>query len=428
MHLPGLLHQFRRTLDTKLWDISLVIKHRLGPLHESTWRKNRLVRKLTNFESQLQRDKSENPKHLHWFEASKHSQNGEDGIIAEIFSRIGTRSRFFVEIGAADGVENCTAALLEENWQGIWVEGDSEKVLAARELSIGKKVKVCQAYVDRDMILPLLDEEDIPREIDLFVLDIDGNDYWILKEIGTNLRPRVMVLEYNAKVGPNLHWVMAYNPEHTWDQTSLHGASLAAFVSLAADLGFTLVGCDSLGVNAFFVRTEEAGPFMGGGARKHWVPPRYRLPYGHPDPMDTLINLAEPFTAPPIAESENQLIKCVYNFPESRSAFPGGFIYFNVEIFNGSTVAIGECLPTPTRVAAWWIDKDGNKIGDEQRSLQEWRAAPGSSVHLVGQVRAPLVIGSYFLEVSMVQENVRWMTGTQKSVGQWNVFKPQGLQ
>ncbi|MFW6069088.1 MAG: hypothetical protein ACOC9E_05850, partial [Chloroflexota bacterium] len=39
-----------------------------------------------------------------------------------------------------------------------------------------------------------------------------------------------------------------------------HGASLAALNKLAREKGYRLVGCESAGVNAFFVREDLLGP------------------------------------------------------------------------------------------------------------------------------------------------------------------------
>jgi hypothetical protein len=56
------------------------------------------------------------------------SQFGEDGVIQEIFKRIGTTNKFFVEIGTGDGLENNTTNLLANNWKGFWLEGDGKLV------------------------------------------------------------------------------------------------------------------------------------------------------------------------------------------------------------------------------------------------------------------------------------------------------------
>ena len=48
-----------------------------------------------------------------------HSQYDEDGIISEIFRRIGTTNRQCIEFGAGNGTENCTGFLLMQGWKGL---------------------------------------------------------------------------------------------------------------------------------------------------------------------------------------------------------------------------------------------------------------------------------------------------------------------
>jgi hypothetical protein len=52
-----------------------------------------------------------------------HSQYDEDGIIDEIFKRIGTTNRAFIQFGAGNGTENCTGFLLMQGWRGLWMDG-----------------------------------------------------------------------------------------------------------------------------------------------------------------------------------------------------------------------------------------------------------------------------------------------------------------
>jgi hypothetical protein len=409
----------RLWVESRIWSVRRALRrwsHR-GPM--TSGRSRRTVRRLRRAEERLQDLKAADPTHLQWFEATTHSQNGEDGLIAEIFRRIGTSSRTFVEIGAADGVQNCTAALVDAGWRGTWVEGDAQRAEAARANAKGTGVTVCHAFVDRDNIVSLLDESQTPREVDLLVLDIDGNDYWVLERLGRWLHPRAMVLEYNATVGPWLGWAMPYDARHLWDETSWHGASLAALTRLGRGLGFTLVGCDSRGVNAFFVRTSLAGAFGAGSVRRHWVPPRYQLPYGHPDSRPLR------FDASPIPESDAASVVLTVDVPQPHAVQAGALIYFTASVRNGSRVAIGESTTNPVRLAAWWTTNGTKRTDDEQRSIQPWRVEPGSTGHLVGQVQAPPVDGSFALEVGLVQEGIRWMPETVHRCGTWQVSTPR---
>ena len=47
-----------------------------------------------------------------------------------------------MEIGAADGEENCTRNLLESGWTGIWVEANPELAARARHVAAERVVVV----------------------------------------------------------------------------------------------------------------------------------------------------------------------------------------------------------------------------------------------------------------------------------------------
>ena len=66
------------------------------------------------------------PKRLLPHGAQYWSQNYEDGMIAEIFRRIGVQSKTFLEIGIGDGRENNTAALVAMGWSGWWIDASKK--------------------------------------------------------------------------------------------------------------------------------------------------------------------------------------------------------------------------------------------------------------------------------------------------------------
>ncbi len=216
-----------------------------------------------------------------------YSQNDEDGIIAEIFRRIGTSSRRFLEIGIGDGLENNTLALLLQGWSGTWIDGSAENARRIRArfapLLADGRLKFIEAFVARGNIASLLGEAHGTDDLDFFSLDIDGNDYHILAAIP--LRARVVALEYNAKFPPPIEWAVKYDESRAWNGTDQFGASLASFARLLAEKGYSLVGCNLSGINAFFVRNDLLGkdlflePFT---AERHYEPARYWMGAGFP--------------------------------------------------------------------------------------------------------------------------------------------------
>jgi hypothetical protein len=212
-----------------------------------------------------------------------YSQTDEDGIIREIFRRIGEGNRTFFEIGAGNGLENNSLFLLIQGWRGVWIDGSARKTLAAKKkfatVIADGRLRVEQHFLTAPSVDETIAGLKPASEVDLLSIDLDGNDYYILDAIRV-ISPRVIVAEYNPKFPPDIVWVMEYNETHRWDSTDYFGASLKALEVLLAARGYFLVGCNILGSNAFFVRADLAkdppfcSPFT---AENHYEPARYYL-------------------------------------------------------------------------------------------------------------------------------------------------------
>ena len=222
--------------------------------------------------------------------AKVYSQNDEDGILAEIFRRVGTTNQRFVELGVEVGLENNTLALLFQGWTGVWVEGHPPYVDQIRRgfhrtLDSGA-LTVVESYVNRENVNQVLGEVcDVP-EVDLFSLDIDGNDLHVFEAVEC-VRPRVAVMEYNAKFPPPIEYGLAYDPDYLWEGDDCFGASLTTLEQRMRAKGYRLVACNLTGSNAFFVRHDlVAGKFLEPyTAEVHYQPARYHLAgyrSGHP--------------------------------------------------------------------------------------------------------------------------------------------------
>ena len=201
-------------------------------------------------------------------EFSIYSQEGVDGILLHIFSKIGVEQRRFVEIGCGDGRECNTANLsLNLGWSGVLIDADKLKLTSARHFYRRMlqhkctEVQILDSHLSCENVNGVIAAAGLSGGIDLLSIDIDGNDYWIWKAL-TVVEPRVVVVEYNASFGPEQTVTVPYDPNFECFKAHpsgfYHGASLAALTKLGAAKGYALVAVESQGVNALFLRRDLA--------------------------------------------------------------------------------------------------------------------------------------------------------------------------
>ncbi len=189
------------------------------------------------------------------------SQNGEDGVIAEIVRRIGGAfPRTFVEFGGGNGLAGNTLVLADVlGWKGMFIEPaehDHARLTAKHRTS--DRVQVIRSFVSPDNINHLLTQGLGSEEIGVMSIDVDGNDYYIWEAIAR--KAVLVVIEYNGELPLDQPLVQPLL-SRPWDGTNYYGASLRALESLGARLGYRLVHTELTGTNAFFVREDLAGPF-----------------------------------------------------------------------------------------------------------------------------------------------------------------------
>jgi hypothetical protein len=212
---------------------------------------------------------------------------GEDGILLYLFSVLGTTNKKCVEICGGGGYDNTANLIINHGWNGLFFDGREKNIRKGQQFyaqCADTKIwppKLMQAWITAENINGLLEKQGYTGEIDLLSLDMDGVDYWVWKAI-ERISPRVVVLEYNNALGPELSVTIPYNSSFVTETNSrpmllfhgrrvvntfvgkkiadridnYYGASLAAFTKLGKQKGYRLVGCERFGYNAFFVRSD----------------------------------------------------------------------------------------------------------------------------------------------------------------------------
>jgi hypothetical protein len=279
----GLMHTLRERLAFRSWYTDKKIAEINGRLDQIRLYASRaaMLEKERYVAELLSAERYRDPRRLESHGFKVYSQNDEDGIIAEIFRRIGSPARTFVEFGVEHGLESNTMYLLLQGWRGLWIEGNEKSVAHIRsrfnDVIQANRLSVTHSFITRDNI-NLTIGSFAQGEIDLLSIDIDGNDYHIWEAVEI-IRPRLVVIEHNSKFPPPISIAPAYAPHRVWQHDDYMGASLEAIVRLGTRKGYSLVGCNIIGINAFFVRDDLvedkfAPPFTD---ENHYHPPRYFL-------------------------------------------------------------------------------------------------------------------------------------------------------
>ncbi len=203
---------------------------------------------------------------------SVYSQDNEDGILLEIFSKIGFLNKTFIEIGAGNGVlfSNCANLCMNFGFGGLFIESDAQKVaegISYYENSYRTNLlppRFCSSHVTKDNINQLVSDHNLPKSIDLLSIDIDGNDYWVLKNLDAVI-PRVIVLEINPAF-KDKSCTIQYNSRFKLEDLDkgIYGMSVCAAIKLCKSKGYKLVASNSKGFNLIFVleKISESIPEM----------------------------------------------------------------------------------------------------------------------------------------------------------------------
>ena len=226
---------------------------------------------LTN----LQLDKSTNQQinkstnqqiNLRDSEFSIFSQFGEDGIIQSLVNSIEIEHKTFIEFGVEDFSEsNCRFLMMKDNWRGFVIDGSERNISRLTKSYYYWKydLQAICAFFDQNNIEDLLDQSGFDYDLGILSIDLDGVDYFVLSSI-TKFKPRILICEFNPIFGPTRKVTVPYDKKFErfkYHYSGLYwGTSLSAINDVAVGLGYGLIGTNSAGHNAFFVRDDLIGP------------------------------------------------------------------------------------------------------------------------------------------------------------------------
>jgi hypothetical protein len=187
------------------------------------------------------------------------SNSREEQILAQYIAELlpPDHNRTAVDIGAGDGMRwSNTYALFAGGWKGVGIEFDPRKfVKLARAYKHYPQVYATRNRAAPENIVPLLKSYEVEKDFSVLSLDIDGNDYWVLRAILSEFRPQLIVTEINEKIPPPIRFVVKYDPDFQL-RHHFFGYSIAMLADLCKEYGYSILQLEYN--NAFLAPKELA--------------------------------------------------------------------------------------------------------------------------------------------------------------------------
>lgn len=201
-------------------------------------------------------------KNIKDYEFKVFSQWGEDGIIQHLINAVEIKNKTFIEFGVEDFSEaNCRFLMMKDDWRGFVIDGSEQNIEKLKKSYYFWKhdLRAIPAFIDRENVNELLSKSAFDGDLGILSIDVDGNDYYLLEAI-KNFQPRIIICEFNALFGSSRKISVPYDRSFVRSRAHFSnlyaGASLSAVNTLAEKKGYALVGTNSSGNNAFFVRKD----------------------------------------------------------------------------------------------------------------------------------------------------------------------------
>ena len=188
------------------------------------------------------------------------SHSSEEQILRKYIDELlpVVHQRTVVDIGAGNGVRwSNSYSLFRSGWKGVGIEADERKFAQlTRSYKNFPLAHACHSQADPANICSLLKSLCVEKDFSVLSLDIDGNDYWVLKAILTEFRPALIVTEINEKIPPPLRFLVKYDPAFQL-RRHFFGYSIAMLADLCEEYDYGILELEYN--NAFIARRDIAG-------------------------------------------------------------------------------------------------------------------------------------------------------------------------
>ncbi len=192
----------------------------------------------------------------------QYSHVNEESVIHKYLRILGLGVGYCVDIAASDGITmSNTYGLFKSGWSGLAVECDGDKFIKLKAAYASfSGAKFSNSMITPENVLSILSENSVPTNFDFLSFDIDGYDYYVLDQMLTKYRPKLICAEINEKIPTPIKFTVEFDKSYFWDGTHFFGMSISKLAELCSKHNYSLV---ELHYNNAFLIPNEICPFKG---------------------------------------------------------------------------------------------------------------------------------------------------------------------
>ena len=161
-------------------------------------------------------------------------------ILIQLQKNIPVPTNFVVDIGASYGVptDPTYPFISSPHFRGLCVEGDKTKI---NSLKTKTRFDIYDKFIYPHDILDVFKHYNVPENLDILKIDIDGYDLEVLRKILSVYKPAIVIAEINEKIPPPIQFEVKYKDNYAWDESHLFGFSIQAGDTVMKSFGYSIL-------------------------------------------------------------------------------------------------------------------------------------------------------------------------------------------
>jgi hypothetical protein len=161
-------------------------------------------------------------------------------FLNNLYNKIKNPSYYIIDIGASSGVNTDPVYnfIIDSKYKGLCIEGDKIK---ANELKTKTNFDIYNEYIYPHNIINIFSKFNVPNDIDILKIDIDGFDLEVLRNILNVYKPKIIIAEINEKIPPPILFEVIYKENYEWDFSHCFGFSIKSGEKVMNNYGYKII-------------------------------------------------------------------------------------------------------------------------------------------------------------------------------------------